>query len=175
MGMVARVGAAVQQLFGPLAADAGRESGVVVRHRTFTPLSLARTFVPGFLQKPEASAEQLAQVAAQCGAAVTPQAIDQRPTPQRVAFLEGLFRRAVRVVVGSDRALAPILDRFAAVTRVDSPVIGWPDGQRDRFPGCGGRCGFGQAALKLRAELDLRTGALAHGEVESGRSADSAT
>jgi hypothetical protein len=175
MGLVARVRAAVQPLFGPRAADAGRESGVVVRHRKFTPLSLARTFVLGFRQKPEASDEPLAQVAAQCGAAVTPQAIDQRQTPKLVAFLEALFRRAVRVVVGSDRVRAPILERFAAVTRVDSTVIGLPDGPRDRFPGGGGRGGFGQAALQLQTELDLRTGALTHGAVESGRSADSAT
>jgi hypothetical protein len=175
MSMVARVGTAIQQLLGPLAQEVNRESPVVVRQRQFTPLSLARTFVLGFLHKPTASAEELAQIAAQCGAAVTPQAIDQRQTPRLVAFLEGLFRRAIRVVVGSDRSLAPLLDRFAAVTLLDSTVIGLPDGQRDRFPGCGGRCGFGQAALKLQTELDLRTGALAHVAVEAGRSADSAT
>src|SRR6187401_560013 len=113
MGMVARAGAAVQELFGPIAAEAGRESGVILRRRKFTAVSLARSFVLGFLQKPDASAEDLARVAAQCGADVTPQAIDQRQTPKLVAFLEALFRRAVRVVVGSDRALAPILERFA--------------------------------------------------------------
>jgi hypothetical protein len=175
MGMVARVGAALQELFGPLAAEANRESPAVLRHRKFTPLSLARTFVLGFLQTPDATDEELARVAAQCGAAVTPQAIDQRQTPQLVGFLEALFRRAVRVVVGSDRVLAPLLDRFAAVILLDSTAIGLPDGQRDRFPGCGGRCGFGQAALKLQTELDLRTGALAHVAVEPGRSADRAT
>jgi hypothetical protein len=61
------------------------------------------------------------------------------------------------------------------VTLLDSTVIGLPDGQRPRFPGCGGRCGFGRAALKLQTELDLRTGALTHVEVEPGRSADGAT
>jgi hypothetical protein len=175
MGMVAGVGAAVQELFGPLAADAERDSRVIVRRRTFTAASLARTFVLGFLQNPDATAEELARVAAQCGAAVTPQAIDQRQTPRLAGFLEALFRRAVRVVVGSDRALAPLLDRFPAVTLLDSTVIELPDGQRDRFPGCGGRCGFGRAALKLQTELDLRTGALAHVGVEPGRSADSGT
>jgi hypothetical protein len=174
MGMVARVGAALQELFGPLAREANRDSPAVLRLRKFTPLSLARTFVLGFLQKPDASAEELARVAAQCGAAVTPQAIDQRQTPKLVAFLEELFRRAVRVVVGSDRPLAPILERFAAVTLLDSTTIGLPEGQRDRFPGCGGRCGSGQAAVKLQTELDLRTGALAVA-VEPGRSADSST
>lgn len=174
MGMLARASAAVQELFGPLAAAADSDSRVVMRRRKFTPASLARTFVLGFLQNPDASAEELAQVAAQCGAAVTPQAIDQRQTPRLVGFLAELFRRAVRVVVGSDRALAPLLERFPAVTLSDSTVIELPDGQRDRFPGCGGRCGFGQAAVKLQTDLDLRTGGLQL-EVESGRQTDAAT
>jgi hypothetical protein len=175
MGMVARVGAALQQAFGPLAEDAARETGVVARRRKFTPASLARTFVLGFLQKPAATAEDLARVAAQCGAAVTPQAVDQRQTPELAAFLEGLFRRAVRLVVGAGGGLAPLLDRFAGVVLLDSTTINLPDGQRDRFPGCGGRCGFGRAAVKLQTELDLRTGALAHVGIEPGRSADGGT
>lgn len=175
MSMVARASAAFQQVFGPLAADAGQDCGVVVRRRKFTAVSLARTFVLGFLQKPDARDEDLAQIAAQCGAAVTPQAIDQRQTPKLVAFLEGLFRRAVRVVVGSDRVLAPILERFTAVTLLDSTVIGLPHSQRERFPGCGGRSGSGQAAVKLQTELDLRTGAVTPVAIEPGRSADQAT
>lgn len=175
MGMVARVGAALQQVFGPLADQANRETQVVQRQRMLTPLSLARTFVLGFLQKPNASDEELARVAAQCGTPVTPQAIDQRHTPRLVAFLERLFRHAVRVVVGSEQALAPILDRFPAVVVLDSTTLGLPDDQRERFRGCGGRSGSGQAALKLQTELDLRSGALSHVEIESGRSADSAT
>lgn len=175
MGMVAQVGAAVQRLFGPLAAEAGRESRVIERQRKFTALSLARTFVLGFLHKPDASDEELARVAAQSGAAVTPQAIDQRHTPKLVAFLEGLFRRAIRVVVGSDRVLAPILERFAAVTLLDSTTIALPDDQQERFRGCGGSYGVGAAAMKLQTELDLRSGGLSHVEIESGRSTDNAT
>ena len=175
MGMVARAGAALQHVFGPLVEDAARETGVVARRRKFTPAALARTFVLGFLQDPDASAEDLAQVAAQCGAPVTPQAVDQRQTPKLAAFLEGLFRRAVRVVVGSDGGLAPVLDRFAAVVLLDSTTINLPDGQRGRFPGCGGRGGFGRAAVKLQTELDLRTGARTHVGPEPGRSADGAT
>jgi hypothetical protein len=165
----------MKQLFGPLAQQAAQATGVIVRQRKFTPLSLARTFVLGFLQKPDASDEQLAQVAAQSGAAVTPQAIDQRQTSKLAAFLEDLFRRAVRVVVGSDRVLAPILQRFAAVTLLDSTVIRLPDSQHERFAGCGGRCGSGLAAVKLQTEVDLRSGAVTHVELESGRSADSST
>jgi Transposase DDE domain len=165
----------LNQLFGPLANETNRNTGVVVRQRKFTPLSLARTFVLGFLQKADPSDEELARVAASSGAAVTPQAIDQRQTPKLAAFLEELFRRAVRVVVGSDRVLAPILQRFTAVTLLDSTVIGLPDSEHERFAGCGGRSGSGLAAVKLQTELDLRSGAVTHVEIEPGRSADSST
>ena len=78
MEILAKVGSALQRLFGDLAQTAADESGVIERTRKFTALSLARTFVLGFLQNPKASDEKLAQIAAQCDAAVTPQAIEQR-------------------------------------------------------------------------------------------------
>jgi hypothetical protein len=115
MSIIAKVAAALQQLFGDCATQAAHQSRVIVRQRRFTPLALARTFVLGFLKHPNASAEQLAQTAAQAGAAVTPQAIDQRQTPKLVQFLQELFCRATQIVVGADQALAPLLERFTRV------------------------------------------------------------
>jgi Transposase DDE domain len=175
MSILAKVRAALQQLFGPLADEAAQASGIIVRQRVFTGLSLARTFVLGFLQHPDATAEQLAQLAAQCGAPVTPQAIDQRQTSKLVSFLEKLFRAGVQQVVGSDKTMAPILERFTSVTLLDSTTITLPDSEQERFPGCGGSHGSGVAALKLQTELDLRSGALTHVELEPGRSPDGAT
>ena len=175
MEILAKAGAALQQLFGDLAQSAADDSGVIERTRKFTPGSLARTFVLGFLKNPAASDEKLAQMAAQCGADVTPQAIEQRHTPKIVAFLEQLFRRATQLVVGSNKSLAPILERFTSVIVLDSSTITLPDQMQERFRGCGGRNGVGQAALKLQTELDLRSGALTHVEIEPGRSPDAAT
>ncbi|MBO0696759.1 MAG: IS4 family transposase [Zavarzinella sp.] len=175
MDMVSRAGRAIQQLFGPLVEAAAATSGVIQRQRSLTASSLARTFVLGFLRKPRATDEDLAQMAAVCRTPVTPQAIEQRHTPRLVAFLGTLFRGAARVVVGSDRAVAAILERFPAVTVLDSSTIPLPEGQAKTYAGCGGSYGGGQAALKLQTELDLRSGALAHVEVEPGRRTDSAT
>jgi hypothetical protein len=79
------------------------------------------------------------------------------------------------LVVGSDKALAPILERFTSVTILDSSTITLPDSEQERFRGCGGSYGGGAAALKLQTELDLRSGALSHIEIEPGRSPDGAT
>ena len=175
MGIIAKVGAALQQLFGPVAEQAAQSSGVIVRKRKFTGLSLARTFILGFLQNPKASDEELAQMAVQCGADVTPQAIDQRHTPKLVKFLKDLFCGATQMVVGSDKTLAPILERFTSVTVLDSSTITLPDEMQEEYRGCGGSYGGGASAMKLQTELELRSGAVSHVEIEPGRSPDGAT
>jgi Transposase DDE domain len=86
-----------------------------------------------------------------------------------------MFREATKLVVGSDKALAPILERFTNVTLLDSSTITLPDEEQEQFRGCGGSYGGGAAAMKLQAELDLRSGALTHVEIEPGRSPDGAT
>jgi hypothetical protein len=175
MRIIAKVGAALQQLFGKSVEEAAERSGVIVRKRKFTAVSLARTFVLGFLQNPKASDEELAQMAVQCGAAVTPQAVDQRHTPKLVKFLKELFCRATKLVVRSNRALAPILERFSSVTVLDSSTITLPGIMQEEYPGCGGSYGGGASAMKLQTELDLRSGAVSHLEIEPGRSPDGAT
>jgi hypothetical protein len=173
--IITRVGAALQDLFGKIAEDAGKTSGIIIRRRKFTEQSLARTFVLGFLRNREASDEDLAQIAVQCGVDVTPQAIEQRYSPKLVQFLKELFCRAAQVIVGSDKVLAPLLERFTTVTVLDSSTIALPDDQRVEYPGCGGSYGGGAAALKLQTELDLRSGAVTHMEIEPGRIPDGAT
>ena len=175
MSILANVGMAIQKLLGPIAEEEGEKTEIIVRKRKFTCLSLAKTFVMGFLQKPNASYEDLAQVAVQCGADVTPQAVEQRQTPKLVKFLEGLFRRSLGLVVGSQKSLAPILERFTQVTILDSTTLTLPDSMEDQYQGCGGSHDGGKAALKLQVEMDLRSGALPHVETEAGRSPDSAT
>jgi Transposase DDE domain len=58
---------------------------------------------------------------------------------------------------------------------MDSSTITLPDEMQEQFRGCGGSHGSGAAALKLQTELDLRSGALEHVEIEPGRSPDGAT
>jgi Transposase DDE domain len=175
MEILAKVGGALQRLFGEIAQKAAAESGVIQRRRKFDPVTLAKTWVLGMLQDPKASDEKLAQMAVQCGASVTPQAVEQRHSPRMVDFLEKLFRGATQVVVGSNRALAPILERFTKVILLDSSTITLPDEQQEKYRGCGGRHGSGVAAMKLQTEWDLRSGALSHVQIEPGRSSDGGT
>lgn len=175
MSRFTKVGVALQRLLGSVADEAAARTGVIQRRREFTAMSLVATFVLGHLWKPKASVADLAQMAVQVGATVTPQAVDQRRTPALVSFLERCFREALKMVVASSTGLAPLLERFTNVTLLDSSTLTLPDSLRDQFPGCGGSYDTSSAALKLQTELDLRRGALSHIAIEPGKSPDAAT
>jgi Transposase DDE domain len=172
MGIITKVTAAVQALFGAMAEEVAQEHPVVLRQRKFSTATLAQTFILGFLAKPRASDEELAQTAALCGVEVTPQALEQRHTTRLADFLEALFRRATQCLVKSQKSLAPLLARFPAVLILDSTTTTLPDALRERFPGCGGSHGGGQAAMKLQVQWDLCGGALDAVAIESGRDCD---
>jgi hypothetical protein len=172
VGIIAKVSASLQALVGSMAEEVARDHPVVLRRRKFTTSTLAQTFIFGFLARPRASDEELAQMAALCGVAVTAQAVEQRSTDRLAGFLEALFRRATRQAIGSPKRLAPLLDRFAAVLILDSSTVTLPDALHGRFPGCGGSHGGGRAALKLQVRWDLRSGAIDAISIEPGRDCD---
>ena len=175
MAIVAKVARVVEALLNPWAEEVARDVPVVKRRRKFSPATLAQTFILGFLAKPRASDEDLARMAARCGVPVTTQAVEQRFTQDTVDFLEALFRRAIQQRLQADRTLAPRLERFPAVFLQDATAIVVPEELSDRFPGCGGSHGAGQAAIKLQTRLDLKTGALDAVSIEAGRDCDQRT
>ena len=172
MSIVTRTAYALQSLLGPLAEEVGQQVPVVRRRRKFSPATLARTFVLGFLAKPNASPQDLARTAARSDVLVTPQAITQRMTNAMANFLENLFRKAITHRVQADLTLGPLVERFPAVLLLDSTTITLPAELADRFPGCGGSHGGGRAAMKLQVQTDLRHGALDAVAIEPGKNCD---
>lgn len=172
MEIITTVAMSLQRLLVEWAETSSEASGVIQRKRKFSAGSLAQTFVFGFLAKPKASDEDLAQLAGLCGVDVTPQGVRQRFTWPLVTFLEDLFQKAIRCVVGAEEALAPLLERFTSVEILDSTTITLPETLEDRFPGCGGSHGGGRAAMKLQVQWDLRSGSFSALSVEPGRDCD---
>lgn len=175
MESIAKVGSALQQLFGSCVEAAAELSGVIKRQRKFSAMPLAKTFVLGFLANPDAKDEDLARMAVQVGVDVTPQAVEQRYSPALVQFLKDLLGRGAKILVGANKSMAPILDRFSSVILQDSSTLVLPDELKEEYPGCGGTYRGGKAALKLQTEWDLRSGALTHMQIEPGKSPDGAT
>ncbi len=172
MIIISQIREALQSMFSQCAELANQEHRVIERVRKFNPHSLAQTFILAFLQNPQANSEEIAGMAASCGAPMTKQAIDKRFTQKAADFFEAVFRQATKLVVRSDRSLAPLLDRFTEVIVIDASSISLPDSQQDRFKGRGGSHGYGKSALKLQTELDLKRGGLACVDIEQGSDAD---
>jgi hypothetical protein len=172
MSIVARAAQAMQQLFNSCAEEVADHCGVIRRRRKISAATLAQTFVLGFLNKPRAKDDELAQTAALCGVVVSPQAIEQRYSPKWVAFLQELLVQAMQQKVGSSEALTALLERFPQVLLLDSTTISLPAELAASFPGCGGGNGGGEAAVKFHVQWDLRSGALTAMDPEPGRVCD---
>jgi len=172
MSTLSQVSRALQLVFTGEANRLARRCGVVERQRKLTGASLAQALVFGWLHCPEASLEQLAQTAAACGGAVSPQAIDQRFCQPTAEFFLRLLEVAVAQVVASDAATPTLLGRFQGVWLEDSTVIALPSCFGARWPASGGANSQNTAALKLYVELDLASGRLVGPHCVPGRQSD---
>jgi hypothetical protein len=140
----------------------------------FTPSTLVQTLVFGWLATPEATVEQLAQMASRLGVDVSAQAIDQRFTPATATLLQEVLTASIQHVVSADPVAIPILQRFTSVRVHDSTTIGLPDALTTTWAGCGNATGRGTAGLKCGVQVDLLTGALCGLDLAAGRASDHA-
>jgi hypothetical protein len=138
----------------------------------FTPSTLIQTLVFGWLAQPDATVEQLAQMAARLGVDVSAQAIDQRFTTTTATLLHQVLTAGIQQVVAADPVAIPILQRFSAIRVHDSTTIGLPDALTTMWVGCGNDTGRGTAGLKCGVQLDLLTGALCELDLADGRASD---
>lgn len=173
MEIVARTAAVLQGLLTTEAEEVGRQCGLIQRQREFTASSLVATFVLGFLRHPRPRWEQLAWVAREQGANVTPQAVEQRVTPALRDTLQGIWKKAVEEVVLAEDRVQPLLQRFTRVLIGDSTTIPLSDALANEFPGCGGSHGFGRASAKWQVIWDCLSGSLWKMSWEAGRQNDS--
>lgn len=173
MQPVSQVANALQVVFTTLANQIAKSSGVIQRKRKFRGDSLAQTFVFGWLANPKATLDELAQVAASCGAAVQPQAIAQRMNEKLAEFFKQLLQAAIGQVIATNPVAIPLLQRFNGVYLQDSTVISLPDELGHDYPGCGGgRAGQTNAAVKFQVRMNLSSGSLEGPFPEPGRASD---
>lgn len=150
---------------------AARQSGLVRRRRQLTGPLFVQTLVFGWLDNPQAPLQDLAQLAADLGGDITPQALHQRFTPQAADCLAAVLDHALAHVLAARPAAIPLLQRFHGVYLQDSTTLSLPAELSPWLPGCGGDAS--PAALKLQVRWELTTCALEGLNWHSGRSADS--
>ena len=140
----------------------------------FTPSTLVQTLVFGWWAEPDATLEQLAQMALRLGVEVSPQAIEQRFTAKTASLLQAVLAASMQHIVRATPVAIPILQRFTSVLVHDSTTISLPDALAATWRGCGNDTMRGTAGLKCGVQIDLLTGALCGLDLTHARTSDHA-
>jgi hypothetical protein len=153
-------------------AVAARKTGFVQRQSRLDGSGMLKTCVLGYLEEPQASLNQLAQMSADLEIDITPQGLDQRITAQAVAFMEHMFARAMTHFAQEAALPLDVLQHFNGVYLTDSSVIALPDTLVTDYPGCGGD---GPAAsVKVQLTFEFSHHRLQQVVLRAGRDADAA-
>lgn len=161
---------ALQLVLDVSASEYGLASGWQRRRGRVSASQFVQTLVWGFLEAPEATLGQLAQMAHATGALVTPQALSQRFSPRSVALLRGVLSDALGLLLNAEPVEVALLRAFpGGVYLDDTTQIALPDAWQTIWDG-GGRA----AALKIPALFDLLRGSLQL-ELTAARHHDAAT
>jgi hypothetical protein len=166
---------ALRQLLEHEANTLARETGFVQRQRKLTGSTFAHLILCGATSNPCPTCTDWTQAAAVAGTTLTPQAIEQRFTPEAAHFLYALLQRLVACVVTTcTPEAASLLERFADVFIKDSTVIPLPRALASVWQGLGDSKGA-SAAVKLQVRGDFRTGQLAGPALQPARCHDRTT
>lgn len=165
----------LQTLFNQRANELAQETGMIQRQRILTGSGLVKALVFGWLAKPEATLENLAQRAAALGEPITAQGLDLRFTDATARCLKRLLEEALAQLVEADPVALALFKRFAGgVFLLDSSTVTLPLALAEAYPGCGSSAGA-TAALKVHVCWNVSTGALYHLEVSPARRHDRAS
>lgn len=167
-GIVERIPLVLQAIFGSAADETAKSCGFIRRERGFSGSEFVRALVFGWLARPRAAIESLAETLGISGSG-----LQQRLTASACECLRLVLMQAVNTLMASRSARIPILAKFQGVYVEDCSTISLPAALADQFPGCGSGDGkSGKAALRLFTSYELKTGALCRLVAACGRGAD---
>jgi Transposase DDE domain len=170
---VADLALTLQTLFTTEADDAAQASGFVRRRRKLSGAGFVQALTFGWLANPNASLDELADLADDLGCPVSAQALDQRFTPQAVDCLSRVLNAALLRLVEACPVAAPLLQRFRGVYARDCSSITLPATLAEVLPGCGhGKPEIPCAGVKLHVGVELGTGALENLSLQPARTSD---
>jgi Transposase DDE domain len=165
----------MQHALSTVATVQARTSGYCQRTSKLTAEVFCTTLVLGWMQHPDATMAQLAQVAALQGVPISPQGLQERFTPGAARLLLAVLGALLDdTEPGEQSCPVTLLERYSQVIIEDSSSISLPDDLQTVWRGCGGRTG-GHAAANLQVQLDLRCGQLYGPWITPGRTPDRAS
>lgn len=160
----------VQSLFHEIAEQWARSTGFVQRCSKISGSAFAQTLVFGFLNQPEASYTDLQQTMELQGVHASPQAIEERMTPEAAALMGHLLEEMVAMVVSGQECHIPVLRSFSGVSLQDGTVLTLPDALRDQWRGSGER--GGEAGLRVPLRINWQNGQLTGPWLQDARTSE---
>jgi hypothetical protein len=172
---ITQVADAMQTVLEQVPQEQARSTGFCKRKSKLSATVFVRALVFGFLSRPDASLDELARIAALLGVTITPQALDERFTPQAAELLRLVLQAGIQAMITAEPVSLAILERFTEVVVLDSSTVRLPEALRWQFAGCGtSNPEAGNAALKLTVAWDLKAGQLRGPLIDAGRVNDKA-
>ena len=177
MTTVAELNETAQRVLIHAAEAVARTTHFTKRASKLTGPLFARTLVFGWLARPEATLEELAQTASELGVGLSPQGLDERFTPDAATFLQAVLRRATFEKVESEPVAVDLLSRFEGVYLLDASQVTLPSALAGVWRGNGRkaperRTEGTEAVVKLSVGFDLCRGRLLGPELGDGREHD---
>jgi hypothetical protein len=173
MDVFSKVALALQTILTVRADALAKTGGFIRRRRKISGANFIKTLVFGWMQNSPPSAEGLARAGISHGLKVSAQGLDRRFTAGACEFVKSVLEEAVAQAVTAGCAVGvAVLDRFEAVHIADCSTVMLPAQLESLWQGTGGAGGTGKAAIKLDADLELKTGRLSLGLLP-GRHSDS--
>lgn len=155
MCKIPQIAKSIQTILTPISNTAAIQTGFTQRRSKLTGSAFVQTLVLGWLSHPDASLEQLAQMASSVGVPISAQGLDQRFNSRSSACLYRVFTSCLCHLIRGKKTSLPVLKRFSAVYLQDSTTIILPDELGHLWDG-----GSHEAGVKLQVRLDYLSGQL---------------
>lgn len=166
------VGRKIMEFFQNEVEQIARASKFVQRKSPISGEVFLKAMVLGFLEKPTASLNEIAQTCLEMGVDVTAQAIDERIGAASVVFIQSMFQQALQLFKNDQPLPLAILKQFSSINLVDSTTKALPDSMAEEYPGCGGKSAI--SSLKIQLVFDYLSGSMKQVEFQAGNEADQA-
>src|SRR5438132_205563 len=129
---------ALQSVFTTTPNLTARRTRFRQRESKLTGSVFVQTLTFGWLENPDATLDELAQVAGSLGVPISAQGLDQRFGPRAADLLQQVLHDAVVRVISTDPVVVPVLQRFAGgVCVLDSTTLTLPEVFAGTWPGLG--------------------------------------
>ena len=150
---------ALQSVFTTTPNLLARQTRFRQRESKLSGSVFVQTLTFGWLDNPDATLEELAQVAGSLGVPISPQGLEQRFGPQAADLLQQVLHDAAVRVMSTDPVVVPLLQRFAGgVCLLDSTTLTLPAVFAGAWPASGPNEEIG--GIKVQVRLNLLDGTL---------------